>query len=178
VHASGMAWADGVLWIGDYKNKKIHKVDPQTGTVLKTLNSERLVTGVCWVDGELWHGAFDEALLDPERGSALKDPDGPRSCEVRRVDPETGTVLAGLHIDGWYCSGLEADTEGRFWCGGSSEGRVRAIRRPGQHDHVRMPLQHAIERAAHRPVVRVVAPAADEDAEAGDGVHEPPWIRA
>jgi glutamine cyclotransferase len=28
---SGMAWAEGALWVGQYREKKIHQVDPQTG---------------------------------------------------------------------------------------------------------------------------------------------------
>ena len=52
-----MAWADGYLWIGQYRESKIHKVDAKTGEVVKTLTSDRFVTGVSCVDGALWHGA-------------------------------------------------------------------------------------------------------------------------
>src|SRR5262245_60662528 len=29
--ASGLAWAEGALWVGQYRERKIHQVDPQTG---------------------------------------------------------------------------------------------------------------------------------------------------
>ena len=53
---SGLAWAEGSLWVGEYRARKIHQVDPATGKVLRTIESNRFVTGVTWVDGELWHG--------------------------------------------------------------------------------------------------------------------------
>src|ERR1700756_4574659 len=28
---SGLAWAEGTLWVGHYRNRKIYQVDPQTG---------------------------------------------------------------------------------------------------------------------------------------------------
>ncbi|MFY0533960.1 hypothetical protein [Nannocystis pusilla] len=52
-----MAWADGYLWIGQCYGARIHKVDATTGEVVKTLTSDRFVTGVTCVDGQLWHAA-------------------------------------------------------------------------------------------------------------------------
>jgi glutamine cyclotransferase len=103
---SGLAWAEGALWVGQYRGRKIHQIDPETGEVLRTVSSNRFVTGVTWVDGELWHGT-----LEDERS------------ELRRVDPHTGA-------DGVTVSGLESDGGDRFYCGDSSSGRVRAVRRP------------------------------------------------
>jgi streptogramin lyase len=60
--ASGMAWAEGSLWVGQHRNRKIHQVDPQTGAILRTIESNRFVTGVTWVEGELWHGTWASAL--------------------------------------------------------------------------------------------------------------------
>src|SRR6266704_974767 len=56
---SGLAWAEGTLWVGQYQDRKIHQVDPQTGAILRTIKSERFVTGVTWVEGELWHGTWE-----------------------------------------------------------------------------------------------------------------------
>ncbi|MFX8051645.1 glutaminyl-peptide cyclotransferase, partial [Acinetobacter baumannii] len=56
---SGLAWAEGSLWVGEYRARKIHEVDPATGAVRRTLESDRFVTGVTWVDGELWHGTWE-----------------------------------------------------------------------------------------------------------------------
>jgi glutamine cyclotransferase len=112
---SGLAWAEGSLWVGQHRGRKIHQVDPETGEVLRTIESDRFVTGVTWVDGELWHGTWEDS-----------------SSELRRIDPETGEVLERLDMPpGTGVSGLESDGGDRFFCGGGNSGRVRAVRRPG-----------------------------------------------
>ena len=111
---SGLTWAEGTLWVGQYRDRKIHQVDPQTGDILRTIESNRFVTGVTWVDGELWHGTWE----------------GDQS-EVRRIDPESGAVLERLEMpDGTGVSGLESDGADLFYCGGGASGKVRAVRRP------------------------------------------------
>src|SRR5690348_9707152 len=47
---SGLAWAEGTLWVGAYRDRKIHQIDPQTGAILRTIETSRFVTGVTWVD--------------------------------------------------------------------------------------------------------------------------------
>jgi hypothetical protein len=49
---SGLAWAEGTLWVGQYRDRKIHQIDPQTGALLRTIETSRFVTGVIWI-GEL-----------------------------------------------------------------------------------------------------------------------------
>jgi glutamine cyclotransferase len=110
---SGMAWAEGSLWVGQHQARKIHQIDPETGAILRTIESKRVVTGVTWVDGELWHGTWDGDESD-----------------VRRIDPKTGEVLESLEMPpGVGVSGLESDGGDRFFCGGGGSGRVRAVRR-------------------------------------------------
>ena len=47
------------------------------------------------------------------------------------IDPKTGEVLERLAMPaGTGVSGLEADGADRFYCGGGSSGKVRAVRRP------------------------------------------------
>jgi glutamine cyclotransferase len=111
---SGLAWAEGSLWVGQYRDRKIHQIDPDTGRVLRTVESNRFVTGVTWVDGELWHGTWE----------------GDES-ELRHVDPADGAVLERLAMpQGVGVSGLESDGAGLFYCGGGPSGKVRAVRRP------------------------------------------------
>src|SRR5207249_3525993 len=31
---SGLAWAEGTLWVGQHRGRTIHQVDPQTGAIL------------------------------------------------------------------------------------------------------------------------------------------------
>jgi glutamine cyclotransferase len=111
---SGLAWAEGTLWVGQYRARKIHQIDPETGAILRTIESNRFVTGVTWVEGELWHGTWE----------------GDES-ELRHIDPGTGEVLERLELPpGIGVSGLEADGGDRFFCGGGKSGKVRAVRRP------------------------------------------------
>ena len=56
---SGLTWAEGSLWVGQYRDRKIHQIDAQTGAILRTIESNRFVTGVTWVDGELWHATWE-----------------------------------------------------------------------------------------------------------------------
>jgi glutamine cyclotransferase len=112
--SSGLAWAEGTLWVGQYRDRKIHQVDPETGTILRTIESNRFVTGVTWVDGELWHATLEGDESD-----------------LRRIDPRTGEVLEKLDMPrNVEVSGLESDGGDRFFCGGGTSGKVRAVRRP------------------------------------------------
>lgn len=111
---SGLAWAEGTLWVGEYRARRIHQIDPETGKVLRTIPSTRFVTGVTWVDGELWHGTWEE-----EKG------------DLRRIDAATGALLEIVEMPpDITVSGLESDGRDTFFCGGGSSRKVRAVRRP------------------------------------------------
>src|SRR3954468_14099355 len=111
---SGLTWAEGTLWVGEYRARKIHQIDPDTGEILRTIESKRFVTGVTWVDGELWHGTWEG-----------------EDSDIRRIDPETGKVLEQLDLpSGTMVSGLESDGGDHLFCGGGNRGNVRAVRRP------------------------------------------------
>lgn len=113
-HDSGMAWAEGSLWVGQYRNRKIHQIDPASGAIIRTIESNRFVTGVTWVDGELWHGTWEGDESD-----------------LRRINPESGEVLERLEMPiGSGVSGLESDGADLFYCGGGESGKIRAVRRP------------------------------------------------
>ena len=76
-----------------YRDRKIHQVDPETGAILRTIESNRFVTGVTWVDGELWHGTWE----------------GDES-ELRRIDPRNRRGAGKLEMPaGAGVSGLESD---------------------------------------------------------------------
>jgi glutamine cyclotransferase len=111
---SGLAWAEGTLWVGQYRERKIYQVDPETGKVLRTIESNRFVTGVTWVDGEMWHATWEGGESD-----------------LRRIDPRSGEVLEKVEMPaGVGVSGLESDGGDLFYCGGERSGKVRAVRRP------------------------------------------------
>lgn len=116
---SGLTWAEGTLWVGEYRGRKIHQIDAETGAILRTIESDRFVTGVTWVSGELWHATMED-----------------EQSEIRRIDPETGEVLERLEMPGGVLvSGLEADGAGVFYCGGGASGKVRAVRKGGGRSH-------------------------------------------
>jgi streptogramin lyase len=103
---SGLAWAEGTLWVGQYRARKIYQVDPNTGEILRTIESNRFVTGVTWVDGELWHATWEGDESD-----------------LRRVDPQSGEVLESLDMPrGVHVSGLESDGD-QFFVEGKRPGR-------------------------------------------------------
>lgn len=110
---SGLAWSDGMLWVGQYLDRQIHQIDPETGAVLRTIKTDRFVTGVTWMNAELWHGTWEN-----------------EESELRRIDPQTGEVLERIGMpDGTIISGLEADGGDCFYCGGGPGGTVRVVRR-------------------------------------------------
>jgi len=98
---SGLAWAEGSLWVGEYRGQKIHQIDPETGAVLRSIESDRVVTGVTWVEGELWHAIWDGDESD-----------------LRRIDPQTGAVLEtitmppGLSVSSMPPSGRKPMAQG------------------------------------------------------------------
>jgi glutamine cyclotransferase len=111
---SGLAWAEGSLWVGQYRRRQIVQIDPETGNILRTIDSNRFVTGVTWAAGELWHGTWED-----------------EQSHLRHIDPASGDVLEQLNMPaGLIVSGLESDGAGRFFCGGGSSGKVRAVRKP------------------------------------------------
>ena len=102
-----------MLWVGQYRKRKIHQLDPETGAILRTMEFDRFVTGVTWIGGELWHGTWE----------------GDESALVR-VDPQTGAALETLQMPpGTAISGLESDGADGFFCGGGRSGTVRVVRR-------------------------------------------------
>lgn len=112
--SSGLAWDAGTLWVGQFKGRAIHQIDASTGKVLKTLRTDRFVTGVSFADGDLWHGTWED-----------------ETSELRRVDPATGRVLETLEMPPGGVSGLEAKGDLLF-CGAIKAPVVRAVKRPAR----------------------------------------------
>jgi hypothetical protein len=87
----------------------VHKIDARTGEIVKTLSSDRFVTGVSCVDGALWHGASFDG----------------KPTELRRLAAD-GTVEEVLEVDAEYIAGVEASPDG-LWCAGE-KGKLRLVR--------------------------------------------------
>lgn len=113
---SGLTWAEGSLWVGNYRGRRIYQIDPETGKVLSSIESNRFVTGVTWVEGELWHGTWESD-----------------ESELRRIDHRSGEVLERLKMPaGTGVSGLESYGGDLLYAGGGGSGKVRAVRRPSR----------------------------------------------
>jgi hypothetical protein len=107
---SGLAYADGHLWVGQYRDSKIVKIDAKTGEIVKTLTSDRFVTGVSCVAGELWHAVIG----------------GDQKAELRHLRAD-GSVEEAIAVPVDAISGMERTKNGDFWCG--AKGQLRLVRK-------------------------------------------------
>ena len=48
---SAMAWAEGSLWVGNYRDRKIHQIDPATGAIIRSIESKRSNLPRCHAPG-------------------------------------------------------------------------------------------------------------------------------
>ena len=103
----GMAWAEGTFWVGQNRDRKIHQVIRKLGAILRTIESNRFVTGVTWTRASSGT-ASAKATNDPRTGEVL---------EKLQMPPEAGV------------SRLDSDGGDQFLCGGGSGEKVRAFRR-------------------------------------------------
>ena len=110
---SGLTWAEGTLWVGQYRDRKIHQIDPETGAILRTIESNRFVTGVTWVDGELWHATWEGDHSD-----------------LRRVDPERARSWRRWTCRPAWASRGSSPTAAIGCSAAAVNGKVRAVRRP------------------------------------------------
>ena len=137
---SGLAWAEGTLWVGQHRDRKIHQIDPETGAILRTIESNRVVTRVTWIDGELWHGTWEGDESD-----------------VRRVDPRTGQILEKLEDAAWSgCVGARV----RWW------GSVLLRRRKQREGESRQQTQAGLRGQAEE--IRMSVPEGEKFLRSGD----------
>lgn len=114
---SGLAFDGEALWAGDYNGKKLLKIDRETGAVLKTVASDRFVTGITWANDQLWHATSTDEGMAEEK------------AELRCIDPDSGEILEN-HPLPYVISGLEFDGV-NFWCGDCNTGSLRSVTRGG-----------------------------------------------
>lgn len=116
VEPIGMTFARKHLWVSC--GSRITEVDPITGHALRTIESDRRITGVTWVDRELWHA------VEPQRAD--------EPAELRNVDPADGRVKRRLTFPrGVRIRGIEWDRADRIWVGVlGAKPKLQAVRRP------------------------------------------------
>src|SRR5437660_10530102 len=56
---SGLAWAEGTLWVGHYRPRKIYQVDANSGELLRPIESNRVGTAVAWLHRALRLATWD-----------------------------------------------------------------------------------------------------------------------
>ena len=107
---SGLAWAENSLWVGQFKDRKIYQISPDDGKILKTINSDRYVTGVTWLKGDLWHATWED-----------------EQSELRKINKNTGEVEESYRIESKkIITGLTHDNN-QFYAGGGDSGSIRTI---------------------------------------------------
>jgi sugar lactone lactonase YvrE len=120
--ASGLAWRNGQLWVGQHAAGRIHVIDATSGKLVRTLEVGVFVTGVEWSGDQLWHGTHD---FDLKAGDIAEDP----KAELRRVDPDSGKLLERAKLPARAdCSGVAADGKGRIFYGDSNLPGVRVVK--------------------------------------------------
>lgn len=81
--------------------------------MLRTIESNRFVTGVTWLGSELWHAPWEG-----------------NESELRRADPTSGKVLESLELPANVnVSDLESNGKDTLCCGGGGTEKVRAANR-------------------------------------------------
>ncbi len=117
--STGLTWAEGRLWLGHAHERKILQVEPETGVVLGVVRTDSYVTGVAWAGGDLWHGTAR----------------GDEAGALHRVDAATGDLAERVSVPGSFSPTGVSYKDGRFFCGGGRDGRLRELRRPFGNRH-------------------------------------------
>src|SRR5215469_13087804 len=109
-HGSGITYGNGAWWIGSTKTLKTLKVDPKTGSTLKSfptpgaglygnLTTPSGAHGLKWVDGRYWMAV-------------------PASGKIYLMEPESGEIVRTIPAPTVRTHGLAWDN-GFLWCVGS-----------------------------------------------------------
>ena len=113
--ASGMAWAEGSLWVGQHRNRKIHQVDPRDRRDPSHHRVEPL---------RHRRHLGRRRTLARNLGSRPKRIAPGRSASRARSSSRSTCRRASA------CRGSSSNGGDTFFCGGGNSGKVRAVRRP------------------------------------------------
>lgn len=134
----GMTWDGSYLWCSEILLGKIHQVDPEFGTIIKTIDAPgTMVEGLAWDGSYLWamengNGPNQPSALyklDPEDGSVIDSFDNPYGVWIHgitydgqylwmvdfsenliyKVNPATGDVVHTINTPGIGSIGLTWD---------------------------------------------------------------------
>jgi hypothetical protein len=134
----GIAYDGSALWVvdsTDLETYKLYRVDPQSGSVLKSFDAPTIAPdALAWDGSRLWlvDGAESKLLqIDPSNGKVLKTLDAPGTyptgiahdgtalwvadadeLKIFKVNPLTGKVIDSFDAPGYFPQGLAWD--GKF----------------------------------------------------------------
>ncbi|MAG55042.1 MAG: hypothetical protein CMJ83_02000 [Planctomycetes bacterium] len=106
----GLTWDGESLWCADKDERKIFKIDPESGRVLFSIAFDGELAGTAWDGAHVWQA---------DRTSRT----------ISRIDPETGNIDLSIPVDlpNGDVSGLFHE-DGGIWYGLSRLGQARKVK--------------------------------------------------
>ncbi len=106
----GMAWAEGSLWVGQYRDRKIHQIDPRPG---RSSAPSRPAASSPGSPGSMASSGTAPGKVT-RRCAADRSADGREFWSGSRCRPA------------WACRGSSPMAVTRFYCSGGNSGKVRS----------------------------------------------------
>jgi transglutaminase-like putative cysteine protease/outer membrane protein assembly factor BamB len=115
--ATGMTYDGSSLWVVDSRQHKVHKIDPEDGTTVRSFDSPaQAPTGIAFDGDYLWvadHG----------------------TDEIYRMDRENGQVVSIIPSPGPYPNAL-AVSDGILWVADYQNGQLYQVSLPGETPYI------------------------------------------
>ena len=111
----GLTFDGECLWSSDRKDRKIYRINPESGKVLFSIAFDGDLTGTAWDGSHVWQS--DQT-----------------SKTVSRINPETGSIEMAIKVDmpngdlTGLCHVAEEDQPSGLWIGLSRVGQARKVK--------------------------------------------------
>src|SRR6266404_3471205 len=99
---SGLTWAEGTLWVGEYRARKIHQIDAGTGAILRTVESVRHRRLLGERRALARHHGGRAELSASRRSRDRRGPRAPRDARGRRRERPRGRRGRRLLLRWWH----------------------------------------------------------------------------
>ena len=116
---------DGYPWVGSYSDRKMYRLNPETGVVMNSHDLDIEPFGAVLLGDTMYVSTLGSATLQPvkTRGvgtvEALTQPDAALlgGCAVDNAYGVGADALGQVWLSGWECPyALGYNTAGKFWC--------------------------------------------------------------
>lgn len=105
---AGLAWNGETLWHADFCDGRIYALDPQDGSIRRTIYCPGNLSGLAWDGRSLWQSLFDQEM-------------------VRRINPATNDFDEAIILSGHgWLSGVAWDKR-RLWVVAQQTGHLLSI---------------------------------------------------